>query len=78
MKVWRKRSHWGGSRAAVTTAALAGGAREQLLQEALKGLRQDTHAERIGVWLEPDASLLPAQRSPGALYGITWDHALEE
>jgi len=62
----------------VAVAALAGAPREQLLQAALKALRQDTRAERIGIWLEPDLSHVSENRSAGTFYGIAWDRSFQE
>jgi signal transduction histidine kinase/CheY-like chemotaxis protein len=75
MKLWRKKAEEESPRCGVARAALAGASREELLREALKSLTQDQQADRVGVWLEPEASAESAKELSGAFHGLVWDRA---
>ena len=73
MKVWRRRTNRQPPLHGVSRAALAGATREKLLREAVKELADLGAAERIGVWLEPEANSEPPDASPGIFHGFVWD-----
>ncbi|HTQ62994.1 MAG TPA: ATP-binding protein [Candidatus Solibacter sp.] len=59
-------------------AGIAGAPREELIREAIHSLSREGHADRIGVWLEQDASILPEPLAPACLRGIVWEADGEE
>src|SRR5690348_18196396 len=73
MRLWGKRAEEQSCGARVARAALAGASREELLREALNSLSQDQHADRVGIWLEPDAGAESAKEVSGAFHGLVWD-----
>ncbi len=73
MRVWGKKAEEETHGCSVARAALAGASRWELLREALKSLTQDQHADRVGVWLEPDGSAESAKELSGAFHGLVWD-----
>jgi signal transduction histidine kinase/FixJ family two-component response regulator len=78
MRLWGKKTEGGSRGCNVARAALAGASRRELLREALKSLTQDQHPDRVGIWLEPDASTEPAKELSGAFHGLVWDRALSD
>jgi signal transduction histidine kinase/CheY-like chemotaxis protein len=75
MRLWGKKAEEESRGCSVARAALAGASRGELLQEALKALTQDQHADRVGVWLEPEASAESAKELSGAFHGLVRDRA---
>lgn len=77
MKLWGKKRENSGA-CNVARAALAGASREELLREALNSLTRDEHADRVGIWLEPDASAERGKELSRAFRGVIWDRALSD
>jgi signal transduction histidine kinase/CheY-like chemotaxis protein len=75
MRLWGKRAEEESRGCSVARAALAGVSRGELLREALNSLTQDQHADRVGVWLEPEASAESAKELSGGFHGLVWDRA---
>jgi hypothetical protein len=57
---------------------LAGASHEELVREALKTLTAGESADRIGVWLVPDATPGRIQEFSPAFHGLLWDRAGQE
>jgi len=73
---WRKKtadaaaeSGWRGT----ARAALAGAPREEILREAMHTLAADGHAERIGIWLEPESRPAADGLAVETLRGLVWE-----
>src|SRR5260370_4100974 len=75
MRLWGKKAEEESCRCSIARAALAGASRGELLREALKALTQDRHEDRVGIWLEPDASAESAKELSGAFHGLVCDRA---
>jgi signal transduction histidine kinase/FixJ family two-component response regulator len=75
MRLWGKRAEEESRGPGIARAALAGASREELLQQALNSLTQDQQADRVGIWLEPEASAESAKELSGAFQGQVWDRA---
>ena len=73
MRVWGKKPEEESRVCSVARAALTGASRDELLHEALNSLTQDQHADRVGIWLEPDASAESPKELSGAFHGLAWD-----
>ena len=54
-------------------AASAGVSREQLLREAALSISRSGHADRIGVWLEPDSPQSADLQTIATLRGVVWE-----
>ncbi len=78
MKIWGKKLKKEAESASVALAALGGATRGELLREALRVLTQRPHADRVGIWLEPDASAWRVNDFWGAFYGLVWDRGAKE
>lgn len=78
MKVWGQKSQEEPNRFSVSSAALAGAPRQQLVREGLKTLLQDADADRVGIWVERAEKNVSAAEFAGAFYGLVWDRAAGE
>ena len=78
MRVWGKKTEPEASGASVARAALGGASRKELVQEALSALTQAPQADRVGIWLEPDANTSSENEFSGAFHGLVWDRAVRE
>jgi len=79
MRLWGKRAEEESCGASVARAALAGASRGELLREAMNSLtQQDQHADRVGIWLEPEAGAESARELSGAFHGLVWDRAYSD
>src|SRR5215472_14698047 len=77
MRLWGKKTEKAGG-CNVARAALVGASREELLREALSSLMQEERPDRVGIWLEPDASAEPDKVLSGAFHGLAWDRTLSD
>lgn len=78
MKVWCQKSQEEPNRFSVSSAALAGAPRQQLVREGLKTLLQDADADRVGIWVERAEKNASAAEFAGTFYGLVWDRAAGE
>src|SRR5215470_16025052 len=78
MRLWGKRAQEELAGASVARAALAGGAHEDLVREALRALTQAPSPDRVGIWLEPEANAQTPSQWSGAFHGLVWDRAAGE
>src|SRR5437762_7288781 len=78
MRVWGKKTEPEASGASVARAALGGASRKELVREALCALTQAPQADRVGIWLEPDANPSSENEFSGAFHGLVWDRAVGE
>ena len=77
MRIWGKRTEEA-SGASVARAAMAGGSHEGLAREALRTLTQAPCPDRVGVWLELDASAPSRSELSGAFRGFVSDRTANE
>lgn len=73
MRIWSMRAERDAGRLGVARLAVGGASREELLKEALKALRREGNADRIGVWIEAEPSLNLQHEGPGRFQGLVWD-----
>lgn len=74
MHLWRKRKEEPGSpRRGVARAATESAPREELAREAMRVLHEGSAADRIGVWLEPQAHSERDDEWPAIFRGVIWD-----
>src|SRR5262245_8436745 len=78
MRLWGKKTEEEAGGASVARAALAGGSHLELVREALSALTQAPCPDRVGVWLEPDASAQSASELSGTLHGLVSNRAAKE
>ena len=78
MRIWGKKAEVTASPAGVAVVALAGTSHEGLAREALRTLTQTPCPDRVGIWLELDASAQPPSELSGAFHGLVWDRSAGE
>lgn len=78
MWAWRKKNRDDRLTRGAARAALNGEPRENLARETLNTLSREIHADRIGVWLQQDASPVPEPPPPEVLRGLIWDSSEEQ
>src|SRR5438045_9170180 len=70
MRVWGKKTEPEASGASVARVALGGASRKELVQEALRALTQAPQADRVGIWLEPEANTSSGNEFSGEFHGL--------
>lgn len=75
MWAWPKKNHEPPAWRSLARPALAGAARQDLLQEVLHAAASGSRADRVGVWLWPDS---PADAESSTLHGVVWEREEEQ
>ncbi len=78
MRAWRKQPKDGTVGRGVACAAAAGVTRQELVEEAVAFLLSNTHADRIGAWIESNGTVTSDARGPSGFRGLVANRDGEE